>query len=130
MAEDQSRRKFLKSGLVAAGTAGISLPALAEGDPHILQKKDWNRYPGPGVDATPYGSPSPFEGHVKRRNVEWLTADNISSINFTPIHDLDGIITPNGVCFERHHSGVAEINPAEHRLMVHGLVDRDLVFTM
>ncbi len=51
-------------------------------------------------------------------------------MNFTPLHDLDGIITPSGLCFERHHGGVAEINPADHRLMINGLVDKPLVFTM
>ncbi len=43
---------------------------------------------------------------------------------------LDGIVTPNGLCFERHHAGVAEIEPSKHRLMLHGLVERPLVFTM
>jgi sulfane dehydrogenase subunit SoxC len=67
---------------------------------------------------------------VIRRDVPWLTADATSSVNFTPIHALDGTITPNGLCFERHHAGVARIDPAEHRLMIHGLVDTPLVFTM
>ena len=51
-------------------------------------------------------------------------------MNFTPLHELDGIITPNGLCFERHHGGIAEIDPADHRLMLHGLVDKPLIFTM
>jgi sulfane dehydrogenase subunit SoxC len=46
------------------------------------------------------------------------------------LHELDGIITPNGLCFERHHAGIAEIEPGSHRLMINGLVDRQLVFTM
>ena len=60
----------------------------------------------------------------------WLTASPESSVNFTPLHELDGIITPNGLCFERHHGGIAEIDPADHRLMINGLVDKPLVFTM
>ena len=32
-----------------------------------------------------------------------------SSVAFTPLHELDGIITPNGLCFERHHAGIAEV---------------------
>ena len=85
---------------------------------------------GDGVDAKPYGVPSQFEKDVVRRNVPWLTADATSSVNFTPLHDLDGIITPNGLCFERHHSGVAEIPPQDHRLMINGLIDKPLVVTM
>jgi len=132
-----SRRSFLQGGLTAAGGAAAAAAlgtgaAFAAGtpDPAITDIKDWNQYSGAGVDAAPYGMPSPFESHVVRRDVPWLTADPVSSINFTPLHELDGIITPNGLCFERHHSGVAEVDPAEHRLMINGLVDKPLVFTM
>lgn len=125
-----SRRAFLKSGLMLGAAAATGNAMAANGDPAILEMKDWNQYPGEGVDARPYGMPSEYEAHVQRRSVEWLTADPISSVNFTPLHELDGIITPNGVCFERHHAGIAEIDPAEHRLMINGLVDRELVFTM
>ena len=128
-----SRRDFLKAGLVGgAAIAGgvISGRAVAAGDPAITEIKDWNRYSGEGVDAHPYGTPSEFEADVVRRSVPWLTADPVSSVNFTPLHDLDGIITPNGLCFERHHAGIAVIDPAEHRLMINGLVERPLVFTM
>jgi sulfane dehydrogenase subunit SoxC len=40
------------------------------------------------------------------------------------------IITPNGVFYERHHAGVPTIDPAQHRLMLHGLVKKPLIFTM
>jgi len=128
-----SRRQFLKAGFAGGAVAAASTvagSALAAGDPLITEIQDWNRYPGDGVDAAPYGKPSQFESEVVRRNVPWLTSDTISSINFTPLHELDGIITPNGLCFERHHAGVAIIDPQQHRLMINGLVDTPLVFTM
>lgn len=128
-----SRRSFLKAGLAGGAAVAGSLVAgraMAAGDPLITETQDWNRYPGDGVDARPYGMPSQFEKHVVRKNVAWLTADPISSVNFTPLHELEGIITPNGLCFERHHAGIAEIDKASHRLMINGLVDRPLVFTM
>ena len=74
--------------------------------------------------------PSEHESNVIRRSVEWLTASTESSINFTPLQDLDGIVTPNGLCFERHHGGVPEVVPADYRLMINGLVDRELIFTI
>ena len=56
------------------------------------------------------------------RNVEWLTASTESSVNFTPLQDLEGIVTPNGLCFERHHGGTAIINPVPITdLMINGL---------
>ncbi|MCT4682463.1 MAG: sulfite dehydrogenase [Roseicyclus sp.] len=129
----QSRRQFLAGAAVATGAAatGKLVHAQAAGpDPAITEMQPWQQYLGAGVDAAPYGVPSPFESHVVRRNVEWLTADTVSSVNFTPLHELEGIITPNGLCFERHHSGVAEVDPGQHRLMINGLVGTPLVFTM
>jgi sulfane dehydrogenase subunit SoxC len=132
--EPLDRRRFLgAAGLAGAGLAASALPLRAQEakpDPLITEVQDWNRYLGEGVDKRPYGTPSPFEKHIVRRDVSWLTASPDSSVNFTPLHELDGIITPSGLCFERHHGGIAEIDPANHRLMIHGLVDKPLIFTM
>jgi sulfane dehydrogenase subunit SoxC len=137
--EPLDRRRFLgAAGLAGAGLAASALPLRAQEakvqeakpDPLITEVQDWNRYLGEGVDKRPYGTPSRFEKHIVRRDVSWLTASPDSSVNFTPLHELDGIITPSGLCFERHHGGIAEIDPANHRLMIHGLVDKPLVFTM
>ena len=136
-----SRRKFL-AGTVAGGlvsaVAGGALgqdkpkPPALKSNPKNLPPNvpSWSKVLGDGVAANPYGKPSKFEKHVVRRDVEWLTASRESSVNFTPLHELDGIITPNGLCFERHHGGAAEINPLDHRLLIHGLVDKPLMFTM
>ncbi|MDN5926377.1 MAG: sulfite dehydrogenase [Hyphomicrobiales bacterium] len=128
-----SRRRFLQAGLAGGAAFAGSLAAgraAAADDPAITEIQDWNRYSGDGVDAHPYGVPSKYEADVIRRNVPWLTADPVSSVNFTPLHALDGIITPNGLCFERHHAGAAAVDPTRHRLMVNGLIDKPLVFTM
>ena len=129
-----SRRRLLgvaaTAGPAVVASAMAPAGAVAAGEPAITEVQDWTRYLGDGVDTRPYGSPSQFEEHVVRRDVPWLTADPVSSVNFTPLHELDGIITPNGLCFERHHGGIAEIDPGAHRLMINGLVDYPLVFTM
>ena len=121
-----------RRALIAAGASAVAAPALAQQkpDPAITEVQDWARALGDGVQARPYGKPSSFEKSVIRRDVEWLTASRESSVNFTPLHALDGIITPNGLCFERHHSGIAEIDPAKHRLMINGLAGKSLVFTL
>ena len=126
-----NRRNFLRGGAAAGALVAGAAAAKAEGtpDPLITEKQPWATGWGDGVDATPYGLPIQFEGDVIRRNVEWLTADVISSINFTPIHALDGTITPAGCAFERHHSGAIELAKEDYRLMIHGLVDKPLVFT-
>jgi sulfane dehydrogenase subunit SoxC len=129
-----SRRAFLRAGLAAggaalSGTTAAAPPASnpANQPPNVA---DWSRHLGDGVAVRAYGRPSKHEAQVIRRDVAWLTASPQSSVSFTPIHALDGIITPNGVCFERHHAGIAEIDPADYRLIIHGLVDKPLIFTL
>jgi sulfane dehydrogenase subunit SoxC len=126
----RSRREFLMTA-AATPLAAVAGNAAAQGtpDPVITELQEWASYLGVGVDETPYGLPIKFETDVVRRSVPWLTASPISSINFTPIHALDGTITPQGCAFERHHSGAIELTKDDYRLMINGLVDRPLVFT-
>ena len=119
-----SRRHLLVASAIAA-----SGPAIAA-DPAMVPIPDWSHTLGDGVQSRPYGMPSPFEKNIIRRDVAWLTAAPQSSVNFTPLHALDGIITPSGLCFERHHGGLAEVDPAKHRLMIHGMVDKPVVLDM
>ncbi len=128
-----NRRNLIKS-FAALGSVGFSTRVLAQDKPNPNNLPpnlpEWTPDLGAGVDENPYGSPSQFEREVIRRNVPWLTASSQSSVNFTPLQDLEGIITPNGLCFERHHGGVAEINPTDYRLMINGLVDREMIFSL
>ena len=125
-----TRRAFLRgAAAVGAGVVTSSAAQAQTADPLIVEQQDWAQSFGDGVDATPYGLPIEYEGDVIRRNVEWLTADTVSSINFTPIHALDGTITPQGCAFERHHSGAIDLKKSDYRLMINGLVDTPLVFT-
>lgn len=128
------RRGFLKGGAAALGggllastSTGSVASAAGNGE---IKVEDWNQSLGDPVIYNAYGVPSEFEAHVQRRNVEWLTVTQESSVSFTPLHELDGFTTPNGLCFERHHGGVAQIDPSAHRFMINGLVEKPLVFTM
>lgn len=128
-----SRRRFLSgAGLaaagLAAGKAGAQTPPKP--DPAIVNIPDWSKNLGEGVQARPYGSPSKFEKNTIRRDVEWLTVSRESSVNFTPLHALDSFITPSGLAFERHHGGAPDVDPQHYRLMINGLVDKPLVFTL
>ncbi|MGY4309286.1 sulfane dehydrogenase subunit SoxC [Bradyrhizobium sp. USDA 4369] len=127
-----SRRGFLTAAGGLAATALASPARAGAGNPANQPPNvpEWTRTLGEGVAVRPYGKPSKFEKDVIRRDVEWLTASRESSVSFTPLHELEGIITPNGLCFERHHGGVADIDPADHRLMIHGLVERPLLLSL
>ena len=132
------RRDFLKRGVAVAAApflagsvpAGFVRAESAQSEPAPPDIPEWSKRLGPGVVSNPYGAPSPREAHVVRRNVPWLTADTVSSVSFSPLHELKGIITPNGLCFERHHAGMPDIPPERHRLLVHGMVRRPLLLAM
>ena len=103
----RSRHRYLAgaAGLAAVATARSALADDAKNLPPSVP--DWTCNLGNGVRA--YGHPSKYEKDATRRTVSWLTATPEPSVSFTPLHSLDGIITPNGLCFERHHTDIAEV---------------------
>jgi sulfane dehydrogenase subunit SoxC len=112
-----SRRQLLQMGAAVGGSLLAGQKALAlETDPRTL-----------GEPLGPYGERSPFE-----KAVRWLRESRTpeTGSSFTPIHDSVGILTPSALHYERHHSGIPTIDPARHRLVVHGLVDRPLSLSM
>jgi sulfane dehydrogenase subunit SoxC len=121
------RRALLGRGLAFAGVAGVAsgLPTGAAAEP--LTESPWSLEPGDPVP--PYQQPSKFPKNVVRS----LANPNFeprTSQSRTPHHLLDGMITPNGVFFTIVHGGVPEIDPSAHQLIIHGLVKRELVFTL
>src|SRR5271155_2776345 len=128
-----TRRSLLGASAGAAAAAIVSRPALAqEGDNLPPSVPEWQLEPGEETLSQPYGRPSKFEADVLRRYRQGLPEPptRLSSFSNTPLQDLHGIITPNGLHYERHHAGVPAIDPDQHRLIVHGLVERPLIFTM
>ena len=128
-----ARRKLLAGGVVLAGSAAsaaLSTASAGAADdnlpPHVPA---WMKEQGAPFLSPPYGQPSPFEKNVIRRP-RAPTPTNTAASSMTPWQNLHGIITPNGLHFERHHAGVPAIDPDQHRLVLHGLVKRPLIFTM
>ncbi|MBN1237268.1 MAG: sulfite dehydrogenase [Gammaproteobacteria bacterium] len=120
------RRLFLQGGAAAVGAAGLELltarPAAAAEPPDVPQ---WMKAPGAGMSG--HGERSRHESHVQR-TVGSQPGTTGSGGSRTPLEHLEGIITPSALHFERHHAGVPDIDPDRHRLMIHGLVERPLIF--
>jgi len=116
-----SRRTFLTAaslaGLAAAQAALHPLQAQTPDAPALPE--DPTKVPGALPSA--YGQRSAFE-HAQR------LAGSFRSL--TPLQELHGIVTPASLHFERHHNGVPVIDPTRHRLLIHGLVERPMIFTM
>ena len=109
--QKSSRRRVLGIGVALGG--GL---LAAETEPRQL-----------GIPLGPYGERSPFEKAVRWRR-DTKTPETGSS--FTPLADSVGTVTPSSLHYERHHSGIPAIDPAQHRLVIHGMVDRPLSLTM
>ncbi len=114
-----NRRTFVARGLSFVGLAAVQglAPAWAAGKPRIPD--DPTRVPGSPPSA--YGQRSTFEDASRLVS---------PSHSLTPLQALHGIITPSALHFERHHNGVPLIDPARHRLVIHGLVERPTLFTL
>jgi sulfane dehydrogenase subunit SoxC len=128
-----SRRRFLREGGALVGGAalagGLAGEAAADANNLPPNAPEWMKTPGDPMGSQLYGTPSPFEKGVVK-NIPKNLKQYLSASGRAPLGDLDGIITPNGLFYERHHGGVPTIDPEQHRLMLHGLVDRPLIFTM
>ncbi len=133
---DEERRRFMRhsflmaSAASAAAAAPMSFANEAAGDPHILALPSHSTTLGKPVTQAGYGQPSRYENTILKRASPGLTRTQESSVSFTPLQALFGIITPNGLHFERHHQGWHDIAPDTHRLMIHGLVKTAMIFTL
>ena len=119
------RRALLTTGTAIIGT-GIGIGATgAAAEPLIDQPWDLQV----GEDTPPYQGPSKRSAHIVR-TLSNPKFEPRSSIARTPHHLLEGSTTPNGLHFTINHTGIPDIDPAKHRLLIHGLVKRPLVFTL
>lgn len=127
------RRRFLAAAAAAAGAGaaafiGRSAAAAPPGAHDYPVPADPTKEQGRLTNADGgYGSRSQFESEVRWR---FPTATKESSWTMTPLDKGEGIVTPSGLHFERHHGGIPTINPAAHTLTVHGMVNTPKTFTM
>jgi len=118
------RRRFLAGGGAAlVGLAAGSQPLSAQ-NPEV-----------PGKDMMPYGERSRFERTTRTRLGNKVNMNMHGEPNgydaLSPIGEQGGIITPSPLHFiSSHGNAPPDIDPARHRLIIHGMVERPLVFTM
>lgn len=119
------RRLFLKRGLAFSGAGALGWSSGAAGaDQAALPSL---RVPGRGFSN--YGQPSDQE----QRSIRWVSANRAvpgNGVSWSPLHALEGIITPSGLHFERHHNGVPDIRVDTHRVLIHGMVKRALTYSL
>ena len=120
-----SRRRFLTASAGVAGTV-VAGRTFADTLADVPARE-------PGVPMSGHGERSEYvhlgrlpEAGPGKRNVD--PADAINSK--APLDKLVGTITPTDLHYERSHSGVPDLDPAKHRLLIHGMVQKPLVLTV
>lgn len=126
------RRRFMLGAMAVLSSAGAHRAAAAAAPPGSIERTvppDATKVQGVGVavDDGGYGRRSQFETEVRTR---YATKTTESSWSFTPLQNSMGLITPSGLHYERHHGGIATIDPSTHELYVHGMVKQAKKFSM
>lgn len=108
--------KLTRRSLLAGAAGAVALASPAAGHTQV----DPTKVPG----KPPRAVGQRAAGATVQRLVRGATSSG------TPHHELLGIITPSDLHFERHHGGVPAIDPAAYSLLIHGMVDRPMMFTL
>jgi sulfane dehydrogenase subunit SoxC len=125
--KEPSRRRFLKNGAALAGLAvGASASALPVVAEPALEKVD---------ELHLYGERSHFVRTARNgsiNNPERRLKDEPVAFGLrTPLQDSVGMITPSSLHFTISHGfEPPDIDPQEHHLLIHGMVDRPLIFSV
>jgi sulfane dehydrogenase subunit SoxC len=120
------RRALLSSGIVFAGALGTGA-SLTGAAAEPLTEPEWSLSPG---EVTPaLQTPSKYEKNVVR-NLSNPKGDPRTQHARTPHQMLNGTITPNSLHFTILHSGIPDIDPEQHRLVIHGMVKQPLEFSV
>jgi sulfane dehydrogenase subunit SoxC len=122
------RRALLGRGVVLAGATATGIgPAIASVVIESLKDDPWSRELGAVTPALQ--TPSRYEDHVVR-TLSNPSNEMRTSHARTPHHLINGTVTPNSLHFSINHSGIPDIDPDRHRLIIHGMVKQPLTFTL
>ena len=129
--ERGDRREFLKRGAALAG--GLSLGAAESAIGQAPAPEPENMIMGT-TELGAYGKRSRFETSVRIPHGGRPSPDAFG-LDFhiaAPLQESVGVITPSSLHYVGTTRGsfVPDINPEDHRLMIHGMVDRPLIFTL
>ena len=123
-----NRRSLLGRGVSYAGAAGVGVVAAATGAAaEPLRDDAWSQELGSGLLSLQV--PSRFEKHVVRTRSNPNNEPRFGNAR-TPHHLLNGTITPNALHFSCNQCGVPDIDPAQHKLVIHGMVKQPLVLDL
>ena len=122
------RRMLLGRGIVFASAAATGIgTSFTSAAAEPMPVDPWSMEPGGPILA--YGTPSKYENKVVRTLTNPNNLPRTSHAR-TPHQFLQGTITPTGLHFVVARTDIPDIDPAKHRLAVHGLVKQPLLFDL
>jgi sulfane dehydrogenase subunit SoxC len=111
------KKKISRRSMLAGAAAAASIILLRTVSGQSIHVATGTPGPPPGT----VGKRSPFE-HPAKKPTEFASR--------SPLQDQIGMITPSDLHFERHHAGIPAIDPAKYELLIHGMVNKPMVFTL
>ena len=132
------RRYFFKnsSRLAVGSLLSSTFASTLLAKEKVLDVPLWSKELGVPTGSNLYGMPSSFESEVKKeirlKNAPkgYLSSSIALTSANSPLSKIRGVTTPNGLFFERNHSGVPTIDPQKHKLLIHGLVKNNIILTL
>lgn len=127
-------RRVLLGGVagVAAGALAASLPRVATGQGNVATSATISAAPTTSGDPSSLlGTPTSAQG-MRAADVapSRVPVGQVAGSSRSPLGELTGTITPSDLHFERHHAGVPSLDAASHQLLIHGLVERPMAFSV
>lgn len=126
MGKKDNQKKITRRELIGS-MAGLGLVISQDSVGNILQTaglpvadsddptKKLGPYPGKLGSRSPAEHPEKLPSFTSSRS---------------PLQEFYGTITPSDLHFERHHGGVPTIDPEKYELLIHGMVDKPMKFTL
>jgi sulfane dehydrogenase subunit SoxC len=118
-----TQRKISRRTLLGGALAAAIIPVTSS----------FAKYVQVGVPLVPDPTkqPGPLPGTLGKRSLFENPVKKPSDISSrTPLQDLYSTITPSDLHFERHHAGVPTIDPNKYELLIHGMVERPIKFSL
>ena len=131
-----SRRAFFAKTMQFATVPLTMSTTTSLLDAQTLEVPLWSKSLGSPANSNAYGLPSLYEKGVHKHLLmpsapkDYISSSIALTSAVSPLSKIRGAITPNGLFFERHHSGIAQIDPKKHRLLIHGLLKQDILLDM
>ena len=126
MAKHKDKTSFSRRALIAGAAGALGSTVLGD-----TQQAAGQSVPPQDPTKVPGAPPTSIGARSAHVNIErTVSRPYPSASSGSPLQDLNGIITPSDLHFERHHGGVPTIDPTSYALLIHGMVDRPMVFTL